>query len=131
MGFIRPASQKCLPSHNPDLEMNHHTKFEHNLFINVCMHAGDDIFWTQLKAAISFIYLNLTLKYYLDIQIALLQHHTHFHLDHLKSVQETEANKFSVQLTLRHPAMILVTGHDIKWSRSKVPISLTGMRESG
>ena len=60
------------------------------------------LFWfldaVSKTAAISFVYLNVTQKKYQNIQLDLLQLHTKFHPDQLKSVQENEAKRFALTL---------------------------------
>ena len=49
---------------------------------------------------LDYIMINLTLKHYQGVQLELLPLYTNFHADQLKIVQENEANRFCILLTL-------------------------------
>ena len=66
-------------------------------------------------AVISLDSITLTKSYYHDVQVELLQHHIKFHPDELKSVQENEAQRFWIALTLQPSANVKVSESGITW----------------
>ena len=57
-------------------------------------------------AVISLESINVTQKYYQNVQLEYLWHHIKFHPDELNSEQENEANRLCFVLTLWNPAKV-------------------------
>ena len=59
-------------------------------------------------AVISLVSLTLTWNQYPNVQLELFLHHTKFHPDQFKRVQEKETNTICFELTLWPPATVKV-----------------------
>ena len=70
------------------------------------MHANVNFLDTVNKTAL--VSINLSQKQSQDVQLELLNNHIKFHLDQIKSVAESEANRFCFPLALWPPGKVKV-----------------------